>query len=149
MPLDALRVADDIPTVIREALEARYAEARAVHGGGAAHHQRGRYQRILHERNRATDAAKRECPAQWAFNLRLTGQQALLLLSVIEAAHSRENGVGAGGLQDRSRGRRQTLVNRYAEQLAWYARALAEITGKPVRSDTCMRCAWRRLPCRR
>ena len=27
----------------------------------------------------------------------------------------------------------QTLVNRYAEQLAWYARALTEITGKPVK----------------
>ena len=70
---------------------------------------------------------------EWAFNLRLTGQQALLLQGVIDCAFE-EN--GAWVLVDYKTDRvddEQTLVNRYAEQLAWYARALTEITGKPVK----------------
>ena len=70
---------------------------------------------------------------EWAFNLRLTGQQALLLRGVIDCAFE-EN--GAWVLVDYKTDRvddEQTLVNRYAEQLAWYARALTEITGKPVK----------------
>ena len=70
---------------------------------------------------------------EWAFNLRLTGQQALLLQGVIDCVFE-EN--GAWVLVDYKTDRvddEQTLVNRYAEQLAWYARALTEITGKPVK----------------
>lgn len=132
MPLDALRTAADVPGAIREALqgmqsrgiftedELRVINVRAISGYFAS--KLGR--RMLQSGN-----VRRE----WAFNLRLTGQQALLLQGVIDCAFE-EN--GAWVLVDYKTDRaddEQTLVNRYAEQLAWYARALTEITGKPVK----------------
>lgn len=132
MPLDALRAADDIPRVIREALAAMQKrglfteeELHIISVGAISRYftsEIGR--RMLQSGN-----VRRE----WAFNLRLTGKQARLLQGVIDCAFE-EN--GAWVLVDYKTDRvddEQTLVNRYAEQLAWYARALAEITGKPVK----------------
>ena len=132
MPLDALRAADDIPRVIREALKVMQKrglfteeELHIISVGAISRYftsEIGR--RMLQSGN-----VRRE----WAFNLRLTGKQARLLQGVIDCAFE-EN--GAWVLVDYKTDRvddEQTLVNRYAEQLAWYARALAEITGKPVK----------------
>lgn len=82
---------------------------------------------------RASRKRRGDVRREWAFNLRLKGQQALLLQGVIDCAFE-EN--GAWVLVDYKTDRvddEQTLVNRYAEQLTWYARALTEITGKPVK----------------
>lgn len=132
MPLDALRAADDIPTVIREALEAMQKrglfteeELHIISVGAIS----GYFTSEIGRRMLQSGNVRRE----WAFNLRLTGKQALLLQGVIDCAFE-EN--GAWVLVDYKTDRvddEQTLVNRYAEQLAWYARALAEITGKPVK----------------
>ena len=132
MPLDAMRVAEDVPAAIREALQAmqkrglftvdelRVIDVRAISGYFTS--EIGR--RMLQSGN-----VRRE----WAFNLRLMGQQAMLLQGVIDCAFE-EN--GAWVLVDYKTDRvddEQALVDRYAEQLAWYARALVEITGKPVK----------------
>lgn len=132
MPLDALRTAEDIPTVIREALEAMQKrglfteeELHIISVGAIS----GYFTSKIGRRMLQSGNVRRE----WAFNLRLTGQQALLLQGVIDCAFE-EN--GAWVLVDYKTDRvddEQTLVNRYAEQLAWYARALTEITGKPVK----------------
>lgn len=132
MPLDALRAADDIPTVIREALAAMQKrglfteeELHIISVGAIS----GYFTSEIGRRMLQSGNVRRE----WAFNLRLTGKQALLLQGVIDCAFE-EN--GAWVLVDYKTDRvddEQTLVNRYAEQLAWYARALAEITGKPVK----------------
>lgn len=132
MPLDALRTAEDIPMVIREALEAMQKrglfteeELHIISVGAIS----GYFTSKIGRRMLQSGNVRRE----WAFNLRLTGQQALLLQGVIDCAFE-EN--GAWVLVDYKTDRvddEQTLVNRYAEQLAWYARALTEITGKPVK----------------
>lgn len=132
MPLDALRAADNIPTVIREALAAM--QKRGLFTEEELHiisvsAISGYFTSKIGRRMLQSGNVRRE----WAFNLRLTGQQALLLQGVIDCAFE-EN--GAWVLVDYKTDRmddEQTLVNRYAEQLAWYARALAEITGKPVK----------------
>ena len=132
MPLDALRAADDIPSVIREALEMM--QKRGLFTEEELHiisvsAISGYFTSKIGRRMLQSGNVRRE----WAFNLRLTGQQALLLQGVIDCAFE-EN--GAWVLVDYKTDRvddEQTLVNRYAEQLAWYARALAEITGKPVK----------------
>ena len=132
MPLDALRTADDIPSVIREALEAM--QKRGLFTEEELHiisvsAISGYFTSEIGRRMLQSGNVRRE----WAFNLRLTGQQALLLQGVIDCAFE-EN--GAWVLVDYKTDRvddEQTLVNRYAEQLAWYARALTEITGKPVK----------------
>lgn len=132
MPLDALRTAEDIPMVIREALEMMQKrglfteeELHIISVGAIS----GYFTSEIGRRMLQSGNVRRE----WAFNLRLTGQQALLLQGVIDCAFE-ENGTWV--LVDYKTDRvddEQTLVNRYAEQLAWYARALAEITGKPVK----------------
>lgn len=132
MPLDALRTADDITTVIREALAAM--QKRGLFTEEELHiisvsAVSGYFTSEIGRRMLQSGNVRRE----WAFNLRLTGKQALLLQGVIDCAFE-EN--GAWVLVDYKTDRvddEQTLVNRYAEQLAWYARALAEITGKPVK----------------
>lgn len=132
MPLDALRTAQDRPAAIREALQAMQArgiftpeELRAIDVRSIS----GYFTSALGERMLQSDNVRRE----WAFNLRLTGQQAMLLQGVIDCAFE-EN--GAWVLVDYKTDRvddAQALVARYAEQVAWYARALTEITGKSVR----------------
>lgn len=132
MPLDALRAADDIPRVIREALAAMQKrglftvdELHIISVGAIS----GYFTSEIGRRMLQSGNVRRE----WAFNLRLTGKQARLLQGVIDCAFE-EN--GAWVLVDYKTDRvddEQTLVNRYAEQLAWYARALAKITGKPVK----------------
>lgn len=132
MPLDALRAADDIPRVIREALAAMQKrglfteeELHIISVGAIS----GYFTSEIGRRMLQSGNVRRE----WAFNLRLTGKQARLLQGVIDCAFE-EN--GAWVLVDYKTDRvddEQMLVNRYAEQLAWYARALAEITGKPVK----------------
>ena len=90
MPLDALRVADDIPTVIREALEAMQKrglfteeELHIISVGAIS----GYFTSEIGRRMLQSGNVRRE----WAFNLRLTGQQALLLQGVIDCAFE-ENG---------------------------------------------------------
>ena len=132
MPLDTLRTAADIPAVIREALQTMQKrglfteeELRIIN----VHAISGYFTSKIGRRMLQSGNVRRE----WAFNLRLTSQQALLLQGVIDCAFE-EN--GAWVLVDYKTDRvddEQALVNRYAEQLAWYARALVEITGKPVK----------------
>lgn len=132
MPLDALRAADAIPRVIREALKAM--QKRGLFTEEELHiisvsAISGYFTSEIGRRMLQSGNVRRE----WAFNLRLTGKQARLLQGVIDCAFE-EN--GAWVLVDYKTDRvddEQMLVNRYAEQLAWYARALAEITGKPVK----------------
>ena len=132
MPLDALRAAEDISRIIREALAAM--QKRGLFTEEELHiisvvAISGYFTSEIGRRMLQSGNVRRE----WAFNLRLTGKQALLLQGVIDCAFE-EN--GAWVLVDYKTDRvddEQMLVNRYAEQLAWYARALAEITGKPVK----------------
>ena len=68
---------------------------------------------------------------EWAFNLRLTGKQALLLQGVIDCAFE-EN--GAWVLVDyKTDADAAGAIERHRPQLALYAQALAGITGRPVR----------------
>lgn len=132
MPLDTLRTAQDRSAAIREALQAMQArgvftqeELRAIDVRTISSY----FASTLGNRMLQSDHVRRE----WAFNLRLTGEQAMLLQGVIDCAFE-EN--GAWVLVDYKTDRvddAQALVARYAEQVAWYARALTEITGKPVR----------------
>ena len=78
--------------------------------------------------------AAQELHREWAFTYRReTETGAQLLQGVIDCCFIER---GAWVLVDYKTDRvddEQTLVNRYAEQLAWYARALTEITGKSVK----------------
>ena len=90
MPLDALRVAEDIPMLIRESLEAMQKrglfteeELHIISVGAIS----GYFTSEIGRRMLQSGNVRRE----WAFNLRLTGQQALLLQGVIDCAFE-ENG---------------------------------------------------------
>ena len=74
--------------------------------------------------------AAEETHREWAFNLR--GQGQTLIQGVIDLCFLEE---GAWVLTDykTDRAEEAELLSRYALQLNWYARALASITGRPVR----------------
>lgn len=77
---------------------------------------------------RALKAA--EIHREWAFNLRGTGQS--MIQGVIDLCFLED---GAWTLVDYKTDalKGEALLEKYATQLRWYARALARITGRPVR----------------
>ena len=132
MPLDLLRTAQDVQGTVGEALAGMQTrgiftaeELRVIDSHAISEY----FTSALGKRMLQSGNVRRE----WAFNLRLTDQQALLLQGVIDCAFEED---GAWVLVDYKTDRAddvQALIARYTEQLAWYARALTEITGKPVR----------------
>lgn len=131
IPLDALRGASDLQAAVKQAIldladreVFTYQEVMLLHLDGVA----GFFASELGQRMLASTNVRRE----WAFNL-LMDKRGTLLQGVIDCAFQ-EN--AAWVLVDYKTDRiedEDAFIQRYQRQLDWYAKALMDITGLPVK----------------
>lgn len=141
LPLEALRTTNSLVDTIADAIQQMQVQHVFTSQEASAIDQRtivGYFASPLGQRMLHSSQVQRE----WAFNLLLDKEKGMLLQGVIDCAFREKDGWVLVDYKTDHIDDEAEFVARYAPQMAWYARALREITGEEVQE--CMLYALRK-----